>query len=95
MPVVATWSQYFRLRHENARLRGGVQTMEGQSRRLRIEQPDRVAVVRLPESWYDEVKWEVAFPNQEAVAAGGARYKLCMATRNVDSESTAALPPAK
>lgn len=53
MPVVATWSQYFRLRHENARLRGGIQTMEGQSRKLRIEHADRLAVVRLPETWYD------------------------------------------
>ena len=95
VPVVATWSQYFRLRQENARLRGGIQTMEGQSRKLRIEHADRLAVVRLPESWYDELKWQVALPSEEAVAAGGARYKLCMATRNVDSDATAAFPPAK
>ena len=82
--VVCTWSLYYRLRHDNARLRVGIQTMEGQSRRLRIEHPDRVAVVRLPESWYDETKWEVALPSEKAVAVGGATYKLCLATREID-----------
>ena len=94
VPVVATWSQYLRLRHENARLRAGIQTMEGQSRKLQIEHADRLAVVQLPESWSEELKWQVACPREEAVAAGGARYKLCMATRNVDRDSTAAFPPA-
>lgn len=69
--VVCTWSLYYRLRHDNARLRVGIQTMEGQSRKLRIEHPDRLAVVRLPASWYDETKWDVAVPSEKAVAAGG------------------------
>ena len=51
--AVCTWSLYYRLRADNARLRVGIQTMKGQSRKLRIEHPDRVAVVRLPESWAD------------------------------------------
>lgn len=82
--VVCTWSLYYRLRHDNARLRVGIQTMKGQSRKLRIDHPDRLAVVRLPESWYDELKWEVALPSEKTVAAGGARYKLCLATREID-----------
>lgn len=72
VPVVATWSLYFRLRHENSRLRHGIRTMERRSRELRITQPDRVAVLRMPERWYDEVNWDVAFPKKEAVADGGA-----------------------
>jgi len=90
--AVCTWSLHYRLRHDNARLRGGIQTMEGQSRRLRIEHPDRLAVVRLPESWYDETKWDVALPSEQAVAAGGASYKLCLATREIDLP--AEYPPA-
>jgi hypothetical protein len=66
--------------------------MEGQSRKLRVVHPDRVAVVRLPESWYDEVKWDVAIPSEEAVAAGGVAYKLCLATREIDFPG--AWPPA-
>ena len=69
--AVCTWSLYFRLRDDNARLRVGIRTMQGWSRKLRIEHPDRLAVVRLPESWYDETKWDVALPSDEAVAAGG------------------------
>jgi hypothetical protein len=82
--VVCTWSLYYRLRVDNARLRVGIQTMEGWSRKLRIEHPDRLAVVRLPESWYDETKWDIALPREEAVATGGATYKLCLATREID-----------
>jgi hypothetical protein len=67
--------------------------MEGWSRRLRIEHPDRAAVVQLPESWYDERKWDVAFPSEEAVATGGATYKLCLATREIDWPK-AGFPPA-
>jgi hypothetical protein len=67
--------------------------MEGQSRKLRIEHADRLAVVRLPETWYDELKWEVAFPSKEAVAGGGAVYKLCLATREIKLPGQ--FPPAK
>jgi hypothetical protein len=91
--AVCTWSLYFRLRADNARLRVGIQTMKDQSRKLRIEHPDRLAVVRLPESWYDETKWDVALPSEEAVAIGGATYKLCLATREIDVPKEG-FPPA-
>jgi hypothetical protein len=67
--------------------------MQGWSRKLRIEHPDRLAVVRLPKSWYDETKWDVALPSEEAVAAGGATYKLCLATREIDFPKEG-FPPA-
>ena len=82
--VVCTWLLFIRLRYDNAQLRAGIQTMKSTSRELFIVHPDRLAVVRLPESWYDESKWDVAFPREEAVAAGGATYKLCLATREID-----------
>jgi hypothetical protein len=100
--VVCTWSLYYRLRVDNARLRVGIQTMQGWSRKLRIEHPDRVAVVQIPETWYDELKWDVALPSEEAVAAGGVRYKLCLATREIDfpkegfpTASEFVLPPGR
>ena len=92
--AVCTWSLYYRLRHDNARLRVGIQTMKGQSRKLRIEHPDRLAVVLLPESWYDETKWDVALPSEKSVAAGGATYKLCLATREIDLPREG-FPPAE
>lgn len=93
-PVVATWSVFFSLRRENRRLRDGIQTMQAQSRKLRVEYSDRVAIVRLPETWYDETKWELELPSEEAVASGGAKYKLCLATRDI-GEPIEGFPPAK
>lgn len=91
--VVATWSTFFGTRHENMRLRGAIQTMQTELRTLRIQHPDRAAILRLPETWYDETKWELAIPSEEAVAAGGATYKLCLATRDI-GEPTEPFPPA-
>lgn len=91
--VVATWSAFFRTRHENIRLRGAIQTMQAELRILRIEYLDRVAIMRLPETWYDETKWELAIPSEEAVASGGATYKLCLATRDI-GEPKKQFPPA-
>lgn len=81
--VVASWSMVVRLRRDNMRLRAGIQAMQSQLRKLHIEYPDRVAVMRLPETWYDETKWELALPSDRAVASGGAVYKLCLATRDI------------
>ena len=57
--------------------------MQAELRILRIEYPDRAAIMRLPETWYDETKWEIALPSEEAVASGGATYKMCLATRDI------------
>lgn len=83
MPVVATWTQYFRLRHENGRLQREIQEMESRSRKLIVEQTDRLAVVKLPPSWVDEKKWEIVLPSEESVTRGGATYQLCLATREI------------
>ena len=93
VPVVASWTMVLIKRRENIRLQDGIQTMLAQSTKLRIEYPDRVAVVRLPETWYDETKWELALPSAEAVASGGATYKLCLATRDIGDPGEA-IPPA-
>ena len=92
-PVVASWSMVMIKRRENMRLRVAIETMQSQLRRLYIEYPDRVAVVRLPETWYDETKWELEVPSVEAIAAGGATYKLCLATQDI-GEPRQPAPPA-
>jgi hypothetical protein len=84
---------FFGKRHENLRLRGAIQAMQAELRILRIEYPDRVAIMRLPETWYDETKWKLAIPSEEAVASGGATYKLCLATRDI-GEPIEQYPPA-
>lgn len=93
VPVVASWLTVLTKRRENMRLSDGIQTMQAQSRKLHIDYPDRVAIVRLPETWYDETKWEFALPSAEVVASGGAAYKLCLATRNI-GEPREDAPPA-
>ena len=91
--VVATWSTFFKTRHENIRLRSAIQSMQAELRILRVQYPDRAAIMRLPETWYDETKWELAIPSEEAVASGGATYKLCLATRDI-GEPIEQYPPA-
>lgn len=93
VPVVASWLTVLTKRRENMRLSDGIQTMQAQSRKLHIDYPDRVAIVRLPETWYDETKWEFALPSAEVVASGGAAYKLYLATRNI-GEPREDAPPA-
>lgn len=88
MPVVATWTQYFRLRHENERLQREIQVMESQSRRLVVVQKDRLAVVNLPPSWADEQKWVMELPSEDSVANGGTTYQLCLATREINLSGT-------
>lgn len=91
--VVATWSTFFKTRYENLRLRGAIQAMQAELRILRIQYSDRAAIMQLPETWYDETKWELAIPSEEAVASGGATYKLCLATRDI-GEPIEQYPPA-
>ena len=102
VPVVASWCIVVIKRRDNLRLRVAIETMQSQLRRLDIEYPERVAVLRLPETWYDEKKWELALPSAEAVASGGVTYKLCLATRDIDeprqpapAASEFVLPPGR
>lgn len=92
-PVVASWWMVISIRRENTRLRAGIETMQAQSQRLHIKYPDRVAIVRLPEIWFGETRWEIALPSAEVVASGGTAYKLCLATKDIGGPRQAA-PPA-
>lgn len=104
VPVVASWLVVLSKYRENARLRAGIQTMQSQLvvPSLRIEHPDRAAVVRLPETWPKEMKWALELPSEEAVASGGAAYKLCLATKEIGllsqgfpAAKDAILPPGR
>lgn len=98
VPVVATWFQGLRVRHENMLLRARIETMAPMARSLRINDPDRLAIRRLPEVWLFETKWELALPREKGIVSGGPGYKLCLATRDIsplcDISSRQNIPPA-
>ncbi len=84
--LCASWFCYYRLRHDNERVRSAIQVMRAESKALVILHADRVAVVSAPKTWSDQKKWNVALPSKEAVGNGGAAYKLCLATSGLQLE---------
>ncbi|MCP4774029.1 MAG: hypothetical protein GY880_07310 [Planctomycetaceae bacterium] len=84
--LCASWFCYYRLRHDNERMRSAIQVMRAESKALVILHADRVAVVSAPKTWSDQKKWNVALPSKEAAGNGGAGYKLCLATSGLQLE---------
>ncbi len=64
------------------------------ARDLVIDDPARIAVVKLPELWMDDNRWDVYLP-------AGSSYQLSIATRDIDLKAsspplkTATLPPGR
>lgn len=81
--LCASWFCYYRLRHDNERMRSAIQVMRAESKALVVLHADRVAVVSAPKTWSDEKKWNVALPSKETIGNGGAAYKLCLATNGL------------
>jgi hypothetical protein len=81
MAAIAVWMAYFVNRRHNAALEARIKTLVPLAHELIIDDPKKIAVVRMEEYWYDENRWDLYLPE--------GRYRLCIATRGVDDQGFA------
>ena len=81
--AVAVWVACFRLRQQIPRLEQEIDSLKRVARELIVEDEEQIAVVRLPQMWYDEMRWEMYLPEGE--------YVMRLATRRIGEQG---LPPA-
>ena len=81
--IACTWSLYYRLRHDNAATR-----RDSNDGRSVSKTPHRASRSRGRGAITGELvrrnKVGRPLPTEEAVATGGATYRLCLATREID-----------
>lgn len=80
--AVASWTAYWQIHRQTARLEARLPGLREIARPLRVEDPARFAVVRHHELWMDDFRWRVHLPP-------GAGYQLRLATREVDRKGLA------
>jgi hypothetical protein len=78
MAAIAVWMTYFINRRQNARLEARIQALIPLVHELVIDDPDKIAGVKLEAFWHDENRWEIYLPE--------GRYRLCLATRGIDEQ---------
>jgi hypothetical protein len=74
--AIAVWTVYYSNTREIARLEERIESMRPLARELVVEDQEQFAVVKLEQHWYDENRWEVSVPP--------GKFRLCLATREVD-----------
>ncbi len=79
--VVAVWAGYLRYGSEIPQLEQEIDAMKRMVRELVIEDPQKVAIVKLQELWMDDQRWDVYLPE--------GSYALRLATREVGEEGLA------
>lgn len=79
--VCAVWMTVLLNRRHNALLEARIATMRPLARELVVEDPAKVAVVKLDELWDDDHRWDLYLPP--------GRYRLCLATRQIVDQGLA------
>ena len=79
--MVAVLVAYLCLLQQNARLERGVAGMQEWAGELVVEDTKQIAVMKLPETWYDENRWEIHLPEGE--------YVMRLATREIGEQGFA------
>jgi hypothetical protein len=81
MAVVAVWLAVVINCQQSAYLEDRIRVMQPIARELIVDDPSKVAVVRLDDLWMDENRWDVHLPP--------GNYRLCVATRKVGYDGLA------
>jgi len=79
--VVAVWVAVFHYRQQITRLEREVTSMRQMAREFIIEDDEQIAVVMLPQTWFDESRWRIHLPKGE--------YMMRLATRQVAEKGLA------
>lgn len=80
--AVAVWVIYVNNRRNITRLEGRITAMRPLAHELIIDDPNKIAIVKLDEMWFDENRWEIHLP-------AGKKYRICLATGGIDQTGTA------
>jgi hypothetical protein len=81
--AIAVWIAYAKNCSENASLAKQIEAMRPLAHELLVDDPDQIAVVKQDEHWYDENEWKVHLPS--------GSYRLCLATKEVDTDGLATI----
>jgi hypothetical protein len=81
--AIALWIAHTKNHYGNVKLAGQIQGMRPLARELMIDDPDRIAVVKHDERWYDQNVWKLYLPS--------GSYRLCLATKEVGTDGLATI----
>ena len=81
--AIAVWMTYFLNRRDNASLEARIKAMVPLAHELIVDDPKRIAVVKLDEHWFDENRWEIYLPD--------GQYRLSLATRGISDAGLASV----
>ena len=81
--AVAAWLGVIMNRERTRALQARLDVTRSLVRELEVDDPGQIAVVKKPDQWMDEDRWDLYLPP--------GSYRICMATRQVGSDG---LPPA-
>lgn len=79
--AIAVWITDFVNRSHNAWLGARIQSMRLLANDLTIDDPSKIALVKLDRLWPEEHRWDLYLP--------AGKYRLCVATRDIDQDGLA------
>jgi hypothetical protein len=79
--AIAVWMAYFINRRHNAALAARIEAMAPLAHELIVDDPKKIAIVKLEDLWMGEDRWEIHVPE--------GRYRLCLATHGIGQDGLA------
>jgi len=79
--AIAVWVSYLTNQRHIISLEAQIKAMQPLAHELIIEDPSKIAVVKLEEMWSDDNRWDVSLPD--------GLYRICLATREINDSKLA------